>query len=877
MTNYFLFYPQTQSSTHDNGLPGSSNLDHAPVSAPQVSEQSFLSSTLVPKGFPNSNHSSSLVANSLPFTSTSVVSTLANQAKPTMLPTQSLTNLIQRTTSNPVNVVRTVGATIPSDAMQTSVNRPATTVALLSGSKNVASNLLATSNMPVTVTKQQQGSAGAQKKVVPVKNNVVSTPNVKTNIGLTKTHSLTPIAIQAKKPIPIQPKNPALMPQPINIQAQSSSMLKGLQYFANTSPVKQAAVAAAGQQMPFPVSSAQFVMNGVNTVQPASSSSCLQSIRTQAVPQVLLSPSQKRLAPKQQPLLTQAVLSSPQQSLQQTLQQSQERILQPNQNASHTNTQSVFLQQQSAPQLNLQQKHVTQQNSPQPLQSQNSVIQTKQTNTATGQLSQAQQILNLVQEQHGSALQVGGVIPQSTTNTGQIPAERFKNVQQLNQVQLTQQQNGQIEQQQPKAVLSTSTQGAASTSEGTTPLSTVLQNVQQKSNLLIPQQFIKTLLDQKQQQQQSVSQLPKTNQDQLSQQQLLPQQQKFNQSLQQQQSQHHQQQTKLLQTSVAQPLQGLDILQQQKLLQQLQQQLQQKAGQSQMSGEQQVLQQQQQKVVLQVPKAMPAQSTAQPNQVVIVTSQSAGASKPGHLQQMMDQQQRQLQEILGQQQVAVPQQQKVVIANQPVLKTAVQTSQTTCTTTQQTPKVQQQNSAASGNTLQKVFIIKQPQVLQKLGMQGIKPQQTVQITPQQLQVLKQFQQQQQLVSNSNNKLPLTMSQTGVQQTTVITQQQLKKLQLQVQQQQQSQGPSVIKQALSQTQPRVSVQQRQALDQQLQPRSTQQQGNTKVLMKQLPRILQTSGRQPVNQVVLLLQNKCTSCSLKNGKCLKCKLLLIIIKF
>lgn len=800
-----------------------------------MSQQS--SSTLAPQSLQNSNPTFKPVSNNFGFTSGTVMTAQANPSKPGILPNQSLSNLIQRTLSNPVDVVKTVGATIPSDAMQTNVIRPITTAAMPSGSKNAVpvNSLLTAMPAAAVATKPIQCSTGPTKKIVTIKNNVASTSNLKTvstNVGLLKSHLATPVAIQAKKPIPIQPKNPALIPQPVNIQAQNSSILKGLQYYTNTSQMKQPA--ATGQQIPFPSSTAQIVINGVNTAQTSSATTCRQPVRTQTVPQVLLSPSQKRIAPKQQPLLSQAVLSSPQQTLQQTLQQSQQRVLTPGQSSAHTLTQPVFVQQQSTAQSSLHQKHiVTQQNSSQPLQVQNSV-QIKQSNPGVpAQQSQVQQIVNLVQEQQGSVLQGGSSIAQPTANiqVAQMQAEIFKKAQQLHQVQVTQ-QNMQKEQQHQKVMMSSTAQGATTlpTSEGTMQSTSTLQNVQSKTNLLIQQQFIKQFLEQKKQQLQTSTQLQ--------QQQKLQQQQ---QQVQHQQKIQQQQQIKVSQKTALQPLQGLNVLQQQKLVQQIQQKLQQKAGQPPVSGAHQVLQQQeQQKGVTQISKAVSAQSTVQPNQVLVVTSQAAGSTKPVHLQQMMDQQQRQMQQILGQQQGTVSQQQKIIVANQPVMKTAVQTSQ--ATSTQQTPK--QQQSTAAANTLQKVFIIKQPQVLQKLGMQGIKPQQTVQITPQQLQVLKQFQQQQQILA-SNNKLPLSSGQTSSQQTTtVITQQQLKKLQLhlqQQQQQQQSQG-SVIKQALSQPQ-----QQRQTLDQQLQPRTTQQQGNTKVLAKQLPRILQTSGRQPVNQV------------------------------
>lgn len=128
-----------------------------------------------------------------------------------------------------------------------------------------------------------------------------------------------------------------------------------------------------------------------------------------------------------------------------------------------------------------------------------------------------------------------------------------------------------------------------------------------------------------------------------------------------------------------------------------------------------------------------------------------------------------------------------------------------------------------------MFIIKQPELLQKLGLQGGKTQQTIQITPQQLQALKQLQLQQQVVKQ---KLGSGGLQTGSNvQTKNLTVDQLKQIQLQ---QHQLQG-SGVKQVVpnSRAQPVV-----------------QQQVNVKTQgkMQHIPRILQTSGRQPVSQSV-----------------------------
>lgn len=127
-----------------------------------------------------------------------------------------------------------------------------------------------------------------------------------------------------------------------------------------------------------------------------------------------------------------------------------------------------------------------------------------------------------------------------------------------------------------------------------------------------------------------------------------------------------------------------------------------------------------------------------------------------------------------------------------------------------------------------MFIIKQPELLQKLGLQGTKSHQTIQITPQQLQALKQFQLQQQA---AKQKLASNNLQTGSNiQPKGLTPEQLKQLQLQ----QQLQG-SVVKQVVVQNQQHSLQSQRQA--------SLKTQGK----MQHIPRILQTSGRQPVSQV------------------------------
>lgn len=150
------------------------------------------------------------------------------------------------------------------------------------------------------------------------------------------------------------------------------------------------------------------------------------------------------------------------------------------------------------------------------------------------------------------------------------------------------------------------------------------------------------------------------------------------------------------------------------------------------------------------------------------------------------------------------------------------------TTIQQLTPAQLQQLQNSGS-VQKVLIIKQPEVLQKLAnVQGGKSPQAIQITPQQLQALQQMQNQQ---TSTAQKIIIQSKGDGTNPTTtVLTAQQLKQLQQSLQQQV---GGNKI----------VQIPQKQTLVQQIQQQNTK----TPAKMAHVPRILQTSGRQVTSQV------------------------------
>jgi hypothetical protein len=226
-------------------------------------------------------------------------------------------------------------------------------------------------------------------------------------------------------------------------------------------------------------------------------------------------------------------------------------------------------------------------------------------------------------------------------------------------------------------------------------------------------------------------------------------------------------------------------------------------------------QQQQVKVISNVPQVNQTKQVNQQNSTVF-------------LQNLVGTQSQTLKTQTGVNQQPATQQSIILQSKQPLTST-----QSTSMIQQLTPaQVQQlQNLGA----VQKVFIIKQPEILQKLGMQGAKQTQTIQITQQQLQALQQMQNQQQ--SSTQQKIIIQNNIPGVGKTTttVLSAQQVK--QLHILQQQSGSGKLVQS-------PQTLIQ-RQALAQQLQKQLSQQQTpKTQTKMAHVPRILQTTGRQPI---------------------------------
>lgn len=342
-------------------------------------------------------------------------------------------------------------------------------------------------------------------------------------------------------------------------------------------------------------------------------------------------------------------------------------------------------------------------------------------------------------------------------------------------------------------------------------------------------------------------------------------------------------QNQLVTTQTVQAPQPQNIVVQEEVIKQLLQQVsQQKSAQNLVQQQPQLFQHIQQSGQKQIlVQNVPTQSTAQGQQNTQLqvnvspqvrhsnlrqrTEVTAASPVNVQLQQVLNTQQKQVGQVLGQQQGNLLTHQNLVITKdqgarllqgvtfvqnqpnkvstaqvlnhgvviqqaKPVLQQAkpgvtpiVQIAATTPSTVSQTKAQPAQNTG-----VQKVFIIKQPELLQKLGLQGTKSHQTIQITPQQLQALKQFQLQQQA---AKQKLASNNLQTGSNiQPKGLTPEQLKQLQLQ----QQLQG-SAVKQVVVQNQQHSLQSQRQA--------SLKTQGK----MQHIPRILQTSGRQPVSQV------------------------------
>lgn len=586
---------------------------------------------------------------------------------------------------------------------------------------------------------------------------------------------------QGKKPIPIQPKTPNVSSAVSNSTVGSPGN-RGMQVINSGLPLvthvaqKQS---AGGQQNVSPGHRA--ALNGIDskanvrTNVAAGSAHTIKSSPGNLQP-ILSTTPVKRIAPKQPSMLPQTnTMSSPPQVV---------------------GTQHKILLQQVSNQVTPQVQTVVNQVSQGNVQQQNHATQ----------LIQAQQLLNLIRSQN-PAVQVSQQTSPQVVQSQALPANQIKQIQQLVQQKLSNQQ------QQPS----------------------VVQTVQQK--VLSPAQLQAALKQKPQLMTQTVQPTQPQN--------IVVQEEVIKQLLQQ----------------VTQQKPAQNIVQPQQLFQQIQQQSQpvQKQIIVQNIQPQSVGQGQPTTQTLQVNVSAPAKHSN-----VSQRTDTVASPVSIQLQQVLNNQQKQVHQILGQQQVNLTPQQQITkdqgarllqgvtfVQNQPnktstaqvlnqggivqqVNSVTQQGKSTTSpvvqivTTTQQNTLPQTQQAQNSG--VQKVFIIKQPELLQKLGLQGTKTQQTIQITPQQLQALKQFQLQQQVVKQKISGSNLQTA-SNVQPKS-LTADQLKQLQLH----QQLQG-SGVKQVVLQTRTQQPVLQQQR----------QVNVKTQGKMQHIPRILQTSGRQPVSQV------------------------------
>nr|XP_058959546.1 uncharacterized protein LOC131786510 [Pocillopora verrucosa] len=600
----------------------------------------------------------------------------------------------------------------------------------------------------------------------------------KTGSALGISSSPKPVAttasvFQGKKPIPIQPKTPNIS-SAVTSSTVGTTGTRGIQIMNSGLPIvmqKQPVVA----QQSISSSGHRVVLNGTDSKTNMKTSVAPVNAHSNKSPQGVLQPilsttPVKRIAPKQPSILPQTGMSSPPQIV---------------------GTQHKILLQQVSNQITPQVQTVINQVSPGNAQQQNHT-----------QLIQAQQLLNLIRGQNPSTQTTQQTSTQLTQSQA-LPANQIKQIQQLVQQKLSNQQ------QQPP-VVQTLQQNVLSPAQLQAALKPnqqfTTQTVQaaQPQNIVVQEEVIKQLLQQ-------VSQQKPT-------QKLVQPQQIFQQIPQQSQSVQKQILVQNIQPQGQQTLQTLQVnvnasakpsnLNQRTDVSlspaniQLQQVLNNQQKQQVLSlGQQQVNLTQQ----LQVSKE---QGTRVLQGVTFVPSQLnktpvAQVSNQGGIVRQVN---------------SVVQQGKTGMA--PVVHVATTAQQNTVS------QVQQQQAQAG---VQKVFIIKQPELLQKLGLQGGKTQQTIQITPQQLQALKQLQLQQQVVKQ---KLTSSGLQTGSNvQTKNLTADQLKQIQLQ---QQQLQG-SGVKQVVPQGRAQSVVQQ-------------QVNVKTQGKMQHIPRILQTSGRQPVSQSV-----------------------------
>lgn len=592
-------------------------------------------------------------------------------------------------------------------------------------------------------------------------------------LGMSPTSAVTvnsASGFQGKKPIPIQPKTPNASSPATN---STTSSTVGVSRQVVSSAVSSVTHTINAQQSLSP-GAQRVLLNGVESkanvkANPVSSGShsMKSSLFGKSQP-VLQTTPVKRIAPKQPTILPQSGLSSPPQMV-----SPQHKIL---------------LQQvpnQTVPKVQTAANQVSSGSVQQPMHS---------------QLLQAQQLLNLIRGQNSPNQTAQQASPQPVQSSQALPANQIKQIQQLVQQKLPNQQVQVVQNVSQDVLRPTQLQGSLKPNQQLTVQQT--SDTTQPQNIVLQEEVIKQLL------QQVTQQKPGQN--------------------------VIQQQPQIFQQIVQRPVQKQLLVQ----------------AQSSGQGQQ----------IAQFPVSVSSQiNNANLKLKTEVASTSAGNAQ---LQQVLNNQQKQIQQILGQQQVNVVPQPNLVISkdqgarllqgvtvvqNQPVTLSTVQMVNRGNVVQQAKPVVAQgqavsqplvqvvssasnivpQTQQAQNTGVQKVFIIKQPELLQRLGLQGSKTQQTIQITPQQLQALKQFQVQQQATKQKlivNNVQPKS-----------LTTEQLKQLQLQ----QQLQG-SAVKQVVVQNRTQPILQQQQ----QRQVNVKSQAGK----MQHIPRILQTSGRQPVSQSV-----------------------------
>lgn len=592
-------------------------------------------------------------------------------------------------------------------------------------------------------------------------------------LGMSPTSAVTvnsASGFQGKKPIPIQPKTPNASSPATN---STTSSTVGVSRQVVSSAVSSVTHTINAQQSLSP-GAQRVLLNGVESkanvkANPVSSGShsMKSSLFGKSQP-VLQTTPVKRIAPKQPTILPQSGLSSPPQMV-----SPQHKIL---------------LQQvpnQTVPKVQTAANQVSSGSVQQPMHS---------------QLLQAQQLLNLIRGQNSPNQTAQQASPQPVQSSQALPANQIKQIQQLVQQKLPNQQVQVVQNVSQDVLRPTQLQGSLKPNQQLTVQQT--SDTAQPQNIVLQEEVIKQLL------QQVTQQKPGQN--------------------------VIQQQPQIFQQIVQRPVQKQLLVQ----------------AQSSGQGQQ----------IAQFPVSVSSQiNNANLKLKTEVASTSAGNAQ---LQQVLNNQQKQIQQILGQQQVNVVPQPNLVISkdqgarllqgvtvvqNQPVTLSTVQMVNRGNVVQQAKPVVAQgqavsqplvqvvssasnivpQTQQAQNTGVQKVFIIKQPELLQRLGLQGSKTQQTIQITPQQLQALKQFQVQQQATKQKlivNNVQPKS-----------LTTEQLKQLQLQ----QQLQG-SAVKQVVVQNRTQPILQQQQ----QRQVNVKSQAGK----MQHIPRILQTSGRQPVSQSV-----------------------------